>query len=386
MIHLAVCSIAVSLTALNALAARPTTADRQPAARPALAAAVDPRVELMSIIFRLAGNPEYNMPVSRSPYSVAVEAHFGRFRAHPAVMKARQLRNSRGVSYDAVMSMAIHIEDAVSLKERVPFDNPACGLDSRWRPAEARDFLRAARAFAEETGFAGFMRKHETLHATAAARMSELLTRRDYVGWFDSYFGARPNATFRVIVGMLEGGGNYGMSLRLLNGREEITPIIGVWRFDGGGIPVFTDEIIPTLIHEFCHAYTNQIVDKYARKMEASARKIYATKEQAMRRQGYGNWRTMLRESMVRACVVRYLNAADGKARAQTEINEQHRRGFEWVGDLATLLQQYERGRDRYPDMDAFMPRVVTFFNNYAKQVGGRKGAWRWRKGVRSHL
>ena len=159
------------------------------------------------------------------------------------------------------------------------------------------------------------------------------------------------------------------MSIRLLDGREEITPIIGVWRFDSFGVPVFTNEIIPTLVHEFCHAYTNQIVDRYAWKMEASARRIFATREQAMRNQGYGNWLTMLRESMVRACVVRYVNAADGKARAQAEIDEQRRRGFDWVGELATLLQQYENGRDRYPDMDAFMPQVVTFFNNYAKTL-----------------
>jgi hypothetical protein len=377
MIHLAVCSIIVSLPALSAPANRPASAGRQAVARPALTAAVDPRVELMSVIFRLAGNPEYNMPVSQSPYSKAVEAHFGRFRDHPAVTKARQLRNNRGVGYDAVMSMAIYIEDAVSLEERVPFDDPACKLDARWRPDEARDFLRAARAFVRDTGFAGFMRQHQDLHAAAAARMSDLLKQRDYVGWFDSFFGARPKATFRVIVGMLEGGGNYGMSLQLLDGREEITPIIGVWRFDNKGVPVFTSEVIPTLIHEFCHAYTNQLVDRYARKMEASARKIFATKEQAMRSQGYGNWQTMLRESMVRACVVRYVNAADGNARAREEINEQQRRGFEWVGELATLLQQYETGRDRYPNMDAFMPRVVTFFDNYAKKIGDRNGGGR---------
>jgi len=377
MIRFAICSIIVLLPALNATATRSTAADRPAAARPALTASVDPRVELMSIIFRLAGNPEYNMPVSQSPYSAAVERHFGKFRSHPAVAKARYLRCSRGVSYDAVMSMAVHIEDAVNLRERVPFDNPACKLDSRWRPAEARDFLRAARAFVKETGFAGFMRKHQALHAVAAARMSDLLKQRDYVGWFDSFFGVRPNATFRVIVGMLEGGGNYGMSLRLLNGREEITPIIGVWRFDRQGVPVFTNEIIPTLIHEFCHAYTNQLVDKYAKKMEAAARKLYAAKEQAMRNQGYGNWLTMLRESMVRACVVRHVYAADGAVRAQEEINEQQRRGFEWVGELAAQLGQYETGRNRYPDMDAFMPRVVMFFNNYAKTFPKGHGSGR---------
>ena len=36
---------------------------------------VDPRVELMSIIFRLAGHPEYNT-APNYPYLADVEAHF----------------------------------------------------------------------------------------------------------------------------------------------------------------------------------------------------------------------------------------------------------------------------------------------------------------------
>jgi hypothetical protein len=39
--------------------------------------AADPRIELLSIVFRLAGNPEYNQ--GRLPvYDSAIAAHFGR--------------------------------------------------------------------------------------------------------------------------------------------------------------------------------------------------------------------------------------------------------------------------------------------------------------------
>lgn len=39
---------------------------------------VNPNVELLSIVFRLAGADEYNQPNSHSPYSDEVEKHFGR--------------------------------------------------------------------------------------------------------------------------------------------------------------------------------------------------------------------------------------------------------------------------------------------------------------------
>ena len=68
------------------------------ASRPAgerIQVAVDPRVELLCIIFRLAGNPEYNKAPA-CPYVRDVEARFGPFKDHAAVQMARTLRRRRG--------------------------------------------------------------------------------------------------------------------------------------------------------------------------------------------------------------------------------------------------------------------------------------------------
>ncbi len=331
-----------------------------------LTARVDPRVELMSILFRLAGNPEYNMPISKSPYSKAVEAHFGEFGSHPVIRTARKLRARRGVSYDAVMSMAVHLVDTVELAEKVPFDKKPPGLDRRWRLEEARDFLKKARDFVEKTKFNEFFKKHNALYEATANRMTKKLNERAYLDWFDRFFGTRPGAKFYVIVGLLNGGGCYGAGLRDLEGQEEITPIIGAWRFDGEGIPVFTGRIVPTVVHEFCHSYTNPIVDGHADKLEPAARRMFKHCEQTMRRQAYGNWKTLMYESLVRACVVRYMATTDGKAAAAREIRAQHGRGFKWIGELSEVLADYESQRKQYPSLEGFMPRIVRFFEGYA--------------------
>ena len=46
-----------------------SSATIQDAAKNRIEVRVDPRVELMSLIFRLAGSSEYNQPNSKSPYS-----------------------------------------------------------------------------------------------------------------------------------------------------------------------------------------------------------------------------------------------------------------------------------------------------------------------------
>ena len=52
---------------------------------------VDPRVEFLSVIFRLAGNPEYNRARVKS-YAEDAENQFGKFRGCAVVNLAQALR------------------------------------------------------------------------------------------------------------------------------------------------------------------------------------------------------------------------------------------------------------------------------------------------------
>jgi uncharacterized protein DUF4932 len=73
---------------------------------PPLSVLVDPRIELLSLVFRVAGNPEYNQGRIAS-YNADVDRQFSKFRDHPAVALARELRQKSAVSYDAGMNLGI---------------------------------------------------------------------------------------------------------------------------------------------------------------------------------------------------------------------------------------------------------------------------------------
>ena len=106
--------------------------------KPAVRVVVDPRVELICVVFRLAGHPEYNRGRIQA-YVDEVEKHFGAYRDHAVVTLARKLRRTRGVSFDACMSMAVHLSDMETIGERVPFDPRPAGLDGRWVLPERAD-------------------------------------------------------------------------------------------------------------------------------------------------------------------------------------------------------------------------------------------------------
>jgi hypothetical protein len=326
---------------------------------------IDPRVELMGVIFHLAGNPEYNKCKSKS-YMKNLNKHFAGHRNHPAVKMATKLRKTRGVSYDAVMGMAVHIEDINSCREIVPFVPRPETLDGRWRINEAREFLGHCRDFVKVTDFNTFLAKNQSQYYTATARLQQLIDKRANLAWFGEFFGPRDDVDFNLVLSILNGPGNYGCRVRL-KGRTKIYSIIGAWRVDwlGFGNPTFSLNVVGTVVHEFGHSFCNPLVEKYMKDFESFGEKYFPRVEKQMRGQAYGSWGTMMRESLVRACEVRYAMVNDGKERAQQVVNYNIGRGFYWTKELSELLGQYEQQRDKYKTLGDFMPEIVKFFRNY---------------------
>ena len=330
-----------------------------------LTVVVDPRVELISIIFRLAGNREYNQGKFIS-YIAAVEKQFGQHRKHPVVQLATALRKKYSVCYDAPMSLAVHLTDANSLQLRLPLEPRPDGLDERWLPDDVRDFLEKARQFVKESKFDEFLKSQQPVYDKAVADLESLLKTEAHLEWFDDFFGARPGAEFHIALGMVSGPGNYGPHIKLAD-REEYYCILGVWKlaFWGFGGPKFDKTALPIIIHEFCHSYANPIVDAHASQFEQSGEKIFEKVGDKMKRMAYSNWLTMMRESLVRACVVRYMATTQGPESAQQQINSEINNGFLWMQELSDLLAQYEQDRNQYKTLDVFFPKIVDFFNNY---------------------
>jgi hypothetical protein len=329
---------------------------------------VDPRVELMSLIFRLAGNPEYNQNRLNS-YIKDVEKHFKKHENHEVVQLARHLMKTRGVSFDAVMSLAIHVKDVDSMQERVSLDPAPKSWDIRWTVEDTRKFQEAARRFVKDTDFKTFIQEHHVLYTTAESRMEKILEDYGVVNWFDSFFGAKSDASFTVFLGMMNGGACYGPRVVFPDGREELYCVLGVWLKDRRGLPQFDKSVLPTVVHEFCHSYVNPLVNLYAGDLEKAGQRIFPSVADAMRRQAYPGWRTMMYESLVRACVVRYRLASEGEAAAEQQIVRENTNRFFWIRGLSNLLGEYDAHREDYPDLDSFFPEIVKFFDNYAVSI-----------------
>lgn len=329
----------------------------------------DPRVELLSIVFTLAGNNEYGRSASAA-YKNDVLTYFGKFKDHEAVKLARENRNKWGVSYDAVMSMAVHIKNTIAVEEKVPFASLPEKFDKRWKLDHAQKFLAALRNFVIDTDFDNFIKSHSEFYKTTAQRLRDLIGKNAHIEWFDSFFGKRPSGLFILVPGYLTGGGNYGVGFKdPKNGIDEMYSITSFPRVDENGIPVFDPSLVSTVIHEFCHSYVNPVVEKNLGKLKDAGEKIYPYVMKKMMDQAYGQWSTMMIESVVRACVNRYLRKNGNENAVSADIKNNIGRGFLWIDDLTRLFNNYESNRKDFAGLEDFFPKIIKFFNDYAKVI-----------------
>ncbi len=350
----------------------PAANERIRALAPPLLVAVDPRVELVSLLFRLAGNPEYNQGKVES-YLADVERQFVKFGEHTAVKLSQRQRETRGVSFDACMSLAVLLTGVREPALKVPLAPWPESLDKRWNAKSVVEFLAATKQFVQDTAFQKFVEKHRTLYQTTEERLRELMDKEGHLEWFYNYFGERPGASFTLVPALLNGGSCYGPHARDAAGNDELFCILGVWGTDSQGLPAFRKNVVDAVVHEFNHSYANPIIDRHFKDMEASGQKLFRQVAAQMRLQAYGDASTMLRESLVRACVVRYLRHFEGAAAEQAAIQKEKGRGFLWIKELSDLLGDYEAARQQYLTLESFAPRMVAFFNSYAQDFGEKQ-------------
>ncbi len=325
---------------------------------------VDKRTELLSIVFRLAGNFEYNDDVYRS-YVSDIHGHFDKFKDHPLIAFATEMRDKNGVSFDAVQAMAIHLEQPPSLNPLVPFSSKV--PERRWGQENALKFAGLLKQFYSDAKCEDFFNAQEGVYKTAKERFMPVYKALE-VTWYKQYYGEQPEGSLNIIIGLGLGGGNYGPKVVYPNGSEALYAIMGTWSIDSNNKPSYTVEnCLPTLIHEFNHSYVNSLIKKHEEAFEGAGTKLFGLVKAGMGSQHYTSWQTMMNESLVRASVIRYLlkHNPDGKE-ARSQLISDFGRGFFWMKGLVETLGVYEKNRDQYPTLESYLPVLAEFYNGVA--------------------
>jgi Domain of unknown function (DUF4932) len=340
-----------------------TAQSAKPSGRAPVLAKVDKRVELMSIVARLADYGEY-VRNDHKKYADDVDAYFSKYKDHQLIAYSRRIRNSNSIAFDAIASMAVHLDP--DLKPKVPFTDQI--PDKRWGKATADEFVRLLRQFAKDSNADAFFAAHSDLYGTAEQRFQTIVDKVDF-DWYKKFYGEVPKGSFNQYIGLLIGGMNFGPKVVYPSGREDSFAITGTWQTDKDGLPVYDDDVIETIIHEFNHSFINHLVFAREKEFAVSGEAMFKPVADKMKRLAYGSWQATMNESLVRAAVIRYIYDHKSYDQADGELISQRNLGFLWIDELFVLLGAYENNRKQYPTFRSFMPLIEGYYHDLVFRI-----------------
>ncbi|MBC8469935.1 MAG: DUF4932 domain-containing protein [Planctomycetes bacterium] len=326
---------------------------------------VDPRVELIGIVFRLAGSPEFNDGTLR-PYVKAIEKHFGDFDNHPVIKMATELRKTHLMSCDGPMSLAVHIDRNYRLR-KTDEEWPST-LDYRWEKQETAEFLEKLRQFAAETKFDEFFKAQRDIYETGIQSCKDLIGPLNLEKWLVDFFGVKDCGDLKLVLGFVNGFYNYGVRFTHDQTSEKYA-IVGMRPFDAANTVIFRPKQLGTTVHEFCHSFANPVVEKYMDRLQPAGERLFAVHGPAMRMGGYQKWESVMHETAVRACVMSFVRHSFELMYLDYFLKDEVKAGFVWTEDAGNFLKTYESNRDKYPTFESFFPEFVDFLNEYSKKA-----------------
>uniref|UniRef100_UPI0032175E2C DUF4932 domain-containing protein n=1 Tax=uncultured Draconibacterium sp. TaxID=1573823 RepID=UPI0032175E2C len=327
---------------------------------------VDKRVELLSIVFKLAGNKEYDKVIVKD-YANKVDEHFSPFNNHKVVSFAKELRQNKGISYDAVASMAIVLND--ELNPLIDFSKTL--PEKRWSEDDATKFVKLLKDFYKDTECEKFFEESEPLFREVEKRFSYVYDKID-LKWYQNFFGTNAEEDFNLIVSLGCGNHNYGPSYTLTNEKKKVFSVMGTWRTDGTGMSIYKEaEYLPIIVHEFAHSFVNPLNEKYISEFEQSGKEIYKAIEYEMsHQQAYGNWEIILNEALVRASVIKYfIDHGEDESKIQMMLNNESNKGFIWIKGLVAELKTFDNDRDKYPTLENYIPNLAVAYKSFAEKI-----------------
>ena len=333
---------------------------------------VSETVELMSILARTAGNKEYNMDMA-GQYTKDTEVWFAPYKQHAAVVCFQNLRDQYGISYDAVMSMAIHLDIDGG---KVKFLGEQADLEKRWSNVDIDDFIDKLNTFYIDTRFHNFFEQHRMFYDEGLKEYEANVMTYFHQEWYARFYGTAPTDRFRIVIGFTCGGGNYGPSRQLPGQPREAYAICGYYINPQTGKPYGEGaNMATTLIHEFNHSFVNPLLNNEtnASLIATTGQKLHKFSAYAMERQAYSDWQTVINESIVRAAVILYMLDQDfDQKQVLNELANQVCRSFNWMPELVASLRYYAAHRDQYPTLNDYYPEIARCLSKYIEDEVGR--------------
>jgi hypothetical protein len=328
--------------------------------------AVDPRIELLTIVQLLADWELKNTFITDLDFSYRQEvlAHFSQYAGHAApVMYPDML--PFGFAYITPVQAMMYHSNPPELRALGPI--PERTLKYCGGSENLEKFMAAMRDFAITTKFKAFFDAHRAYYDSVAAPVRKIIADHDYAVPLEEYCGVKQHS-YTIVLGLLQSGNNgYGPRGPASDGSLDVYFVGGVSKVENG-VPFFgtSDNLEYLSEHEFGHSFINPLVIAQSSEILKYS-SLFRPVSYMMKKSAYGEWETCVAEHILRAVNARMTYLKNGQEAERRAIQSDRAKGFAYLEALCARLEEYEKQRDKYPTLESFFPELIGVFKQLSE-------------------
>lgn len=323
---------------------------------------VDERVELLSVVMRLAGVEEFCKGMIPA-YNRKVDDFFAAYREHPVVATARKMKRKYKFRRDAVLNLAIHLK----IEGDSVFFDPSLttgGLDSRSHNELTETFIRELSDFYKNTEARRFFDSERELYRSFGENTDRQVVDTIHTEWFNGFFGWHAS-DYCVVPTLLIG--EYYFYACAIDKEGRKTTYFSIRGFLDQKMRASSDWRLArsAVIRGIAHVYGNPLMDENRSAMKPYVKTIYKRMWSELDMEPYNVTEMVLYEGFARGVEVYYTQVFEGNTTRL--LNNQKTQGFYWLESFSDLLTVYADSRAEYKTIRDFMPQIMDFYRELAK-------------------
>ena len=320
-------------------------------------ATVDERMELTSIVFRIAGAEEF-VNDQMQEYGEAIDRWFGKYSSHELIDHIRKMRQETALAMAGVVgSVPYLVIDGKGVHDSGL--KKGSEIDGRWTDSNWDKYVRLLDDFYRKSRFHEFFESRQDFYRGVENGMNTYLSQLD-TAWFRSFFGHYDEPV--VYVAAANGFHNYYLNTSSI---QEGSFAIAI------GYPGPWYDPTEVILHEMCHQYTNRM-DRFYPEVESAMLRIFENPELVLKyyQNHYGDPEAIFYEWLTNLCVAMYMKEhTDNLQYKVQELNNFLSKmaidyGFVWMERSMQFMDNFYADRESYPVFEAYMPRICEFMNN----------------------
>lgn len=190
----------------------------------------------------------------------------------------------------------------------------------------------------------------------------------NYIGALEEYYGTKRRTYTLALVPLLQDIG-FASYFDSADGSQDIYGVIGSGSVKDG-LPSFDSEdgtLAKLVWHEFSHPFVNPLTEKH-RGLVAKYSSLFEPVAERMKSNAYGDWQTVVNESVIRAITCRLTYRVIGPQAGKKALQREKDDGFIYVEALYERLKEYESQRNKYRVFEDFYPRLLEAFEDVPKR------------------